>query len=375
MGLRTWGAIVCVAVLLGARPAGAEEERRVDLHGFGSWAYGNTDANGYLSGLPEGNYRNADFSLNVSGSVIERLRIVSQMGVQETQNGSEIALDYAFAEWRFSDRITLRAGKVKQPFGISAEVFHVGILRPFLALPQAVYGPSGLTTEAYEGVGFTGSLPLPQSWRLSYDVYGGGMTEIEFLAPEALLEGDPLEEDEPILEEELTKDVIGGRIVFETPVAGLRFGGSAHTGKEKAEAGLRRRSVAGAQAEYLTEKWSARTEYVHETIRDDTKLDGFYAEVAYRIDPHWQVASQYGRLTMKLLDIAVTANQSLLAHKELALGLNYWFSPEFVFKLAYHRVDGNRFAVPELEDLAALASSGQLRTKTNLVQFGVQFGF
>jgi hypothetical protein len=366
-------ALVCLAVLLGARAAGAQDERRVDLHGFGSWAYGKTDANEYLSGLPDGNYQDASFSLNVSAGINEKLRIVGQIAVQdETQTGSAIGtsvgLDYGFAEWKFSDRIALRAGKVKQPFGISGEVFHVGTLRPFLELPQAVYGPSGLTDEAYEGVGLTGAVPL-QSWRLSYDVYGGGIQVDEFLAPEAFLTGGPLLR----VEHERTRDVIGGRIIVDTPVDGLRLGASAHTGKE---VGSQRRTVAGVQAEYLTDRWSARTEYVHETVQEDLKIDGFYAEVAYRIGPHWQAAGQYGRLTSELFGVVVAPGEPLLAHEEVALGLNYWFSPELVFKLAYHRVDGNRFAAPEdLESLPALVSSGQLRNRTNLVQFGAQFSF
>ena len=294
MRSQTRRASVCLAILLSAFPAGAQEEQRVDLHGFGSWAYGKTDANAYLSGLPEGSYSDSSFSLNVSTNVSERLRIASQMEVLDKADDSFIELDYAFAEWRFSDRIRLRAGKVKQPFGVSTEVFDVGTLRPFLALPQAVYGPVGIVAEAFGGIGFTGSVPLIHSWRLSYDVYGGGMVLNEFQTPEAFFEGEPLLG----VEENTTRDVIGGRIVVETPVAGLSVGASAYTGTE---VGHGRRSAAGAQAEYLTDKWSARTEYTHDAIEDHRRADGFYAEVAYRIDPRWQVAGQYGRLTSDLL--------------------------------------------------------------------------
>jgi len=366
-----WRAVVCLAIVLGGSAAGAQEERRVDLHGFGTWAYGNTDANNYLSGTPVGRYRNAEFLLNASTTVSERLRIVAQTGVRDEGAGPEVDLDFAFAEWRFSDRIKMRAGVVPQPFGISTELFDVGTLRPFLVLPQAVYGSVGLTSEAYWGVGFTGSVPLVQSWHLAYDVYGGGTVLEEFHAPEHFLEGEPVSSEEGH-GDETTNDVIGARIVFETPLAGLRFGGSAQTGNELGEG---RRSIAAVQVEYLTDKWSARTEYGHESVADELRLDGFYAEVAYRIDPRWQVAGQYGRLTTDLPAVAVTAGRSLLTHEELAVGLNYWFHHAFVCKLSYHRVEGNRLAAPDAEDLAALVASGGLRTKTNLVAFGVQFSF
>jgi phosphate-selective porin O/P len=363
-------AIVCLAVALGAFPAGAqEEEHKVVLHGFGSWAYGRTDANAYLSGLPDGNYRNISFLLHVSASVSDRLRIASQLDVQENEDGSEVEMDSVFAEWTFSDRIKLRAGKVNQPFGISTEVFDVGTLRPFLALPQAFYGPIGLNSEAYEGIGFTGSVPLSHSWDLSYDVYGGGTVFEEFVAPEAFLEGEPL----VVEERETTHNVIGGRIVVETPLAGLRFGASALTGTNVGSNA--RRSTTAAEVEYLTDTWSARTEYGHQTVGDEERTDGFYVEVAYRIDPRWQVAGQYGRLTSNLPEVVVTTGRSLLTHEELALGVNYWFHPAFVCKLAYHHVDGNRFAAPDLGDLADLVASGRLQTRTNLVAFGFQFSF
>lgn len=326
MSSKTRGAVVSLAILVSAFPAGAEEEQKVVLHGFGSWAYGRTDANAYLSGLPDGNYSDSSFSLNVSANVSERLRIVSQMEVLNKTDGSEVELDSAFAEWMFSDRIKLRAGRVTQPFGISTEVFDVGTLRPFLALPQAVYGPIGLASEGYEGVGFTGTVPI-HSWRLSYDVYGGGTAFDEFVAPAAFLEGEPPVEEE----RETTRDAIGGRIVVETPLAGLRFGASALTGNE---VGHGRRSLTAALAEYLTDNWSVRTEYAHETVEDHLQVDGFYAEAAYRIDPRWQVASQYGRLTSDLVGVDVTEGRSLLGHEEIALGLNYWFSHAFVCKLS-----------------------------------------
>jgi hypothetical protein len=371
MRSRTPRAVVCLAVLLSASSAGAQEERRVDLHGFGSWAYGNTDANHFLGGRPDGNYRNTSFSLQTSANLSERLRIVSQLFAVDTGEGSEFDLDAAFAEWKFSDRIRLRAGLVNQPFGISAEVLDVGTLRPFLQLPQAFYGRIGLTSEAYAGVGVTGSIPLPRSWRLTYDVYGGGTLLDEFVGPLHFLEGEPQEADEAV-EEVTTRDVIGGRILVDTSVAGLSFGASFQSGTEVGEG---RRGTVAAQAEYLTDTWSARTEYGHETVKDHETVDGFYAELAYRIDPHWQVATLYGRNSSELLEVVVAPGEPLLEHEEMALGVNYWFSPEFVFKLAYHRVDGNRLATPALEDLADLVASGQLRTRTNLVTFGVQFSF
>ena len=59
--------------------------------------------------------------------------------------------------------------------------------------------------------------------------------------------------------------------------------------------------------------------------------------------------------------------------EDAAAGLNYWFSPQFVVKLSYHHVDGNRFARPE--EAGETLRSGGLDSHTNLVALGAQFSF
>lgn len=355
--------------LLGVPATAQESTQRVDLHAFGAWAYGKTDGNQYLAGDEEGNYEDATLALNVVATPSDRLRVVGQVEWVDGREGTELLLDYAFAEWRFSDKLKLRAGKVKQPFGISSEVFDVGTLRPFIELPQAVYGPVGLVGESYKGVGLTGSFALEGAWELAYDVYGGGQELEEYIPPEAVLLGEDFASP---VKRETTRNMIGGRVVVETPVDGLRIGASAYTGDE---IGSTRRVGVGLQAEYLAGPWSLRSEFVHETVKDDLKANGFYVEAAYHVDPHWQVAAQYGRLTSDLATVPAPAAPSLLDHKELAASLNYWWSNNFVFKLSFHHVDGNRFAGPDPQELAQAAASGTLKEKTNAVLFGAQFSF
>jgi hypothetical protein len=352
--------------------AQAQDAPSVAIHGFGGWAYGRTDNNAYLGGLPGGDYRSSDFALNVHASPIEHLRITSQVVWREDEHGHSVELDYAFAEWSFSDALKLRAGAIKQPFGISTEVFRVGTLRPFLELPQAVYGGVGLTGgTAFKGLSLSGAARLGTRWTISYDVYGGGVDQEEFVMPENFLRGQAVSVANE-LEVESTRDVLGGHIVVETPVPGLRVGGSAYTGKEL---GSTRREVYGLQAEYLIGAWSVRGEYAHETVPGDLTVTGAYLEAAYRLGDRWQAAAQHGRLRTHLVGADAAVAPSLLDHTETALGVNYWFSPQFVLKLSYHYVDGNRLAAPEPADLAAQVRSGALQTKTHLLQFGAQFSF
>jgi hypothetical protein len=371
--LRIFRRATAIVGLAGAvTGAQAQESPLVAVHAFGGWAYAKTNNNAYLGGLPEGDYRSSNLAFNVQSSPSEHLRIQTQVEWSEDEHGSAVSLDYAFAEWFFSDAVKLRAGQIKQPFGISTEVFRVGTLRPFFDLPQAVYGEVGLTGgKAIKGISLTGTAGLGPRWTISYDVYGGGVDQEEFVLPETFLRGARAKVATEF-ELESTRDVLGGHVVVETPVRGLRVGGSAYTGTE---IGSARRVVFGLQAEYLKGAWSLRSEYAHETVRGDVTVDGGYVEAAYHLNDRWQAGAQYGRLTTDLVGANASIAPSLLDHTEVAVGLNYWFSPQFVLKLSYHHVDGNRLAAPEPAELPAQVRSGTLQTRTQLLQFGAQFSF
>src|SRR5687767_376284 len=84
----------------------------IDIHGFGGWAYGRTDGHKYGLAREEGEYDNAEFALNVSAKPIEKLSIVAQMRLESGGEHNQAELDYAFAEWAFSDAARVRAGRV-----------------------------------------------------------------------------------------------------------------------------------------------------------------------------------------------------------------------------------------------------------------------
>src|ERR1035437_6665167 len=104
---------------LATAPLNAQDSSAtVVVHGFGSWAYGRTNNNNYLAGVPEGNYRQVSFALNLAARVSDKLAIHAQARVAEDENGTQTALNFAFAAYQMSDRLSVRIGQVKKPFGI-----------------------------------------------------------------------------------------------------------------------------------------------------------------------------------------------------------------------------------------------------------------
>lgn len=373
------GALALLAWAAVGGPAYGEETflQKTQLHGFGRWHFGRTsEPNLYLGGTPDGQFDNSALALHTNSQLSDRLAVATQLETLLSPEGVEVELDFAFASWKFSDAAVMKAGAVKLPFGIYTEIFDVGTVRPFIDLPQAVYGPVGTVGERYQGVGLSGG--AGDRWRVQYDAYFGGLSFSENEIPEAVLIGEEEEEEEGLeLEEEhehQLRNTLGGRLVVETPVSGLSFGASAYSGVDVHSGD--RRSAWGGQAEYLTGPWSFRSEYVGGTQPDDDRKAAYFE--ASRRFGRFELAGRYDwfKATLNELDEDDDEQESsLLRHESFSIGLNYWFSPEFVLKANYHRVDGNRLAAPEADEIFEMHEAGLLNPKTNAFQFGAQFSF
>jgi hypothetical protein len=370
-------------LLLLTRTSNAQINKDVHLNGYGGWGYGRTDGNRYQYGTEDGSANNVFFTLALSASPYENLNIIGQVNWEEYGYGLRTELHFAFAEWVFYDALKFRFGRVKQPFGIYAEVFNVGTIRPFLLLPQGIYGPQGFTAIAYNGIGMTGLFYVLRSWGLQYDVYVGNI-ENNFTVP-----GFFTDNPENILKGEVSmpyrsNDVLGGRLVITTPLPGFSFGVSGYTGKPEVQGvshlgdAHQRNGVIGFQVEYLSHHWWLRAEYTTFELSNTVVSDGAYLELAYRLNRNWQLAGRYDWWDGELepVEELPPVIDDLLSHRDIALGVNYWLNTSFVIKTAIHFVGGNRFAFPDdPTEIAEILSGKPIKTDTRLIQAGVQYSF
>jgi hypothetical protein len=383
--------LAAIAVFAAAPASAAQLGDKVELHGFASWAYGETDGAHYQFGSDEGEYSHATFHLNINAKVTEKLTISAQVGfVQEHEGETGVDFDYAFADWKINDQARFRLGRVKHPFGIYGEILDVGTLRPFLSLPLGLYGPQGFVGKGYNGLGLTGSRQMANGWGMQYDLYGGQLT-IEDSVPSllvfAFLQDPRLLSDEVLHFEAAVNDVFGARLEIATPVIGLKFGLSGYTGTQGESEALTstggKQEFLGAHVEYLSNALLIRAEYVDVSKAWNPEwnidTDVAYGEVAYTFKEHWQVAARYdysqGHLPPALGSQAPPIFMSNQKHRDVAFGLNYWLNPNFVLKLSYHMVDGGKYAFPELEDPIAVLMGAPFDDETKAIQFGGQFSF
>jgi predicted porin len=359
-------AVAALAALGAPQPAGAiEAGEKLWIHGYGNWAYGKTDGNAYMSGTDEGSFDKLEFSLSVAAEPAQRTSVHAQIFVEKNTEGSEASVDFAFAEYAFDPALKFRIGAVKQPFGIFTETFDVGTLYPFVSLAQGIYGPAGIVSESFLGAGFTGRFEAAGGWQLQYDLYGGDM-EAALTTPWAEAETEGETEGGSDIQ-----NLIGGRLNLTSPGQAVSCGISAYTGTEDTkavgeESESNRHTAYGAHAEYFVGPVTLRAEYAGQHT-DDYKSNAAYGEAAWRISSGWQVAARYD-WSKTDLDASAEVDDELLKHQDLGLAVNYFFSPNFVLKLAWHQVTGNRFTSTDDED-------AQQDRKTSLVTFGTSFSF
>ena len=392
---------LAVATALAGSSAGAQglTPQNVEIHGFGSWNSGATnDDNLYLGGQNRGSSLNSVAGLTLTGHIDERVTFTTQVKF-EFNGATQPALDYVFAQYQFHDALKLRAGQVKQPFGLYTETIDVGTIRPFITAPEAIYGPTANIAEAYRGIGLTGNVRLPSSFSLDYDVYGGGLNREEY---EVTLDAYRVMQGRRTFAQvsegygtEITDQVYGGRAMINFPIPGLRIGASGYHGNTNEQPSPGRGDVQTViySFEYAANRIALRSEVLREWESDHDRQNGWYYEGAYRLFGGWQVAGLFDRASTHLKgkkpgcaapcsDYPVIG-APLLSHKELAGGLNYYFSPGFVIKASYHHIEGNRFAQPGRDDLVSMlqtaytsgATVSPLDTHTNAVLLGAQFSF
>jgi hypothetical protein len=216
------------------------------------------------------------------------------------------------------------------------------------------------------------------SWELELDVLGGQM-DFPVSAADTVVGFDETTMTYKFASVPIAvtgKDVVGGGLLLRTPIEGLKVGVSAYTmrlfgsiaGAPLAKLSDEREKAYSGSLEYLTDKISLRSEVL--LTRGYEKDDSFYAEGAYKITPHIQLAGTFEYLHTKAPTAPV---ETLDKHRALGAALNYWVNANVVFKLDYYRVKYNRAARPA--DAVNAALTGTLPEDTDVVIGGVQFAF
>jgi hypothetical protein len=210
-----------LAVLGVARPSSAAElglgdgDITLDTHGFVSQGGILSTGNNYLANSKRGSLEFTEVGINFTTQLTDRLRVGLQLFTHELGpvGNYEMRADWFYLDYHWRDWLGLRAGRVKLPFGLYNETSDIDAARVAILLPQSVYPIVNRDyLLAQTGVELYGYLDLARAGALEYRLYGGTI----YIDPST----------SPGVQSVDVPYVAGGRLLWETPLPGLRVGGS-----------------------------------------------------------------------------------------------------------------------------------------------------
>jgi hypothetical protein len=187
----------------------------VQIHGFVSQGAILSTSNNYLAKSERGSVEFSEVGINVTSQLTERLRWGLQLFSRDLgPTGNYVArADWFYLDYRWRDWFGIRAGRIKVPFGLYNESSDIDAARVPILLPQAVYPIANRDyLLAQTGLELYGFIDLRGAGALEYRLYGG-----------TIYVGAPVGSGVTSID---VPYLAGGRLLWETPVEGLRVGGS-----------------------------------------------------------------------------------------------------------------------------------------------------
>lgn len=192
----------------------------VEVHAFASQGFILSKDNNYLSAdTTHGSFQFSELGVNLTKSLTDWFRVGLQLFAQDLgPTGSyDIKADWFYLDYRLTNWLGVRAGRVKIPFGLYNDSADIDSARVAVLLPQSVYPEENRNyLLAQTGGEVYGYARMGAAGALDYRAYGGTI----FLDTSQTTPG-PLQ-----LQSFNVPYLVGGRLLWETPVEGLRVGGS-----------------------------------------------------------------------------------------------------------------------------------------------------
>ncbi len=351
----------------------------VSIHGFISQGYLQSSDYNYHADTEDGTFEFNEIGINLGKRLTNKLHLGLQVFCRDLGDtgNNEITLDWAYADYRVTDWLGVRAGKIKMPQGLYNETRDVDALRTWIFLPASVY-PETLRdlNLAMMGGGMYGNVDMGAWGGLSYQALGGTADVDD---DDSRLAYHLRASSDNLTSLNSTKIDVDWRyalsLVWETPLDGLRLGGTYNETQLKAEAtvpGPRgteesftdfnyiRNTVASIEyirndlllvAEYITSVYDyennndGRIEDAHQ------RTDGWYLGTAYRVTDWFEIGSYYSEKYNDTDDREGTSSikfdPSHRAYlKDACLTTRFDINEYFTIKLEGHAFQGTESLYP-----------------------------
>jgi hypothetical protein len=149
----------------------------VQVHGFMSQGLMKSNDNNFLTlNTEDGSAAMTDGGINASARFGRRLLVGAQVYTRNFGNlgQGDVTVDWAQVDFRFTEWLGVRAGKVKTVMGLYNDTQDMEFLQTFALLPQGVYSTDLRDgTIAHTGVDVYGRLNVKSAGAIVYTVYAG----------------------------------------------------------------------------------------------------------------------------------------------------------------------------------------------------------
>ena len=273
-------------------PSSATEMGEIQLHGFVSQGFLKSTSHNYLGNSHDGSLEFNEIGVNFTLPVSDELRFGFQLFSRDLGDigNNLLTVDWAFIDYQLKDEFGIRLGKIKTPFGLYNRQRDADMLRTPVLLNQSVYQEDIRDfIVAFQGTSIYGTLKTERFGYLEYEVFGGNC------------ESDM----NPYLSMNMSR-LAGGMLMWNSPVPGLRCGGSTFRGEGSADMmGFSFDvSIDGANVLYLsqevgnflfsTEYFTNKGEFTSDVLGTfPINFLGFYGIAGYQVMDWLEVAVSY----------------------------------------------------------------------------------
>jgi hypothetical protein len=302
---------------------------KISVHGYVSQAYAVSEDHP-IYGIPtDGTADYRDIALqfrydpNRKNAVVVQLRH-ERFGERRLYDAENVELDWAFYQRNFSDRLSLKAGRIPLPLGIFNEAAGAATTSPFFRPPHEFYDRH-YTSKTVEGVLTSASLGRAGGWSFDIDAYFGQWVL------------DQWEREERAD----AKNAWGGQVWINTPLPGVRFGGGAYRCEVDPTAAYVANydyAALHASIDADLDRWRFATEVFTGNLGAYGRYRTWYGQAGFDVTPKLSV---HARGTIARV-IAPSNGHDVRARitDDLGLSVNYAIRPSLLFKVEGHTNEG-----------------------------------
>jgi hypothetical protein len=361
---------------------------KIRLNGFLSQGFIYTTDNTFIPNSEKnGSFEISELGLAFSVDITDKLHFGVQFLARDMGpvGNYDVKLDWGFADYSFADAFGLRFGRIKTPIGLYNETRDIDALRAMALLPQGVYDELMRPVfVAYNGIALYGLLDMGGVGSLDYHLFYGTLQHPND-APYILQIKDAinlvinkmgLNLSDMTMESEL---FYGGRVIWNTPLKGLRLAGTYIYHNAKIQSNLNNIMPWADIHPFLTLPATGHMELTNcfflsgelavgdltltgeymellpyitmnmfgeETVMGDETMQGWYVMLSYMLGDQWTFTALYDVFYEKKGDTkgdnaVFEGNPRIVGwQKDLAFGIRLDVNFNWTIKMEWHFMDG-----------------------------------